>query len=83
MAIELRRWRRTSRADAEMHACKACGTPFDEATGGAPCICGQCLADQIEASLMLQLLGPRKPARRAGELRAPEVPESESERRTA
>jgi hypothetical protein len=46
-------------------------------------VCGQCLADQIEASLMLQLLGPRKPAKRADELREDAVVAPVPERRTA
>lgn len=48
-----------------MRYCTECGGPFREAPGWAPGLCGQCLADKIEASLMLQLLGPRKPAKRA------------------
>jgi hypothetical protein len=51
-----------------MRACTECGTPFQEAAAWAPGVCGQCLADRIEASLMLQLLCQRKPAKRAEDL---------------
>ena len=51
-----------------MRQCTECGTPFQEAAGWAAGVCGQCLADRIEASLMLQLFGPRKPAKRADDL---------------
>jgi hypothetical protein len=66
-----------------MPVCGECGTPFHEATGWVPGVCGQCLGDQIEAHLMLQLLGPRKGAKRADEWRGPEVAEPVPERRTA
>jgi hypothetical protein len=66
-----------------MAVCTECGSAFQEASGWAPGVCGQCLADQIEASLMLQLLGPRKPAKRADELPEPEVAEPVPERRRA
>jgi hypothetical protein len=66
-----------------MHPCTECGTPFQEAAGWAPGVCGRCLADQIEASLMLQLLGPRKPAKRADEYRESEVATMSERRHTA
>lgn len=66
----------------DMRECTDCGTRFRETAAWAPGVCGQCLADRIEASLMLQLLGPRKPAKRAGELSG-ETAEQEQERRSA
>ncbi len=66
-----------------MRDCSECGKPFREASGWAPGRCGQCLADQIEASLMLQLLGPRKPAKRAEDYREDEPAATTSERRSA
>jgi hypothetical protein len=56
-----------------MRECTECGSPYHEAAGWSPGVCGQCLADQIEASLMLQLLVPRKPAKRANEYRETEA----------
>jgi hypothetical protein len=62
-----------------MRNCTECRKPFQEVVGWARGLCGHCLADQIEASLMLELLGPRKPAKRANERR--ESVEHANERR--
>lgn len=66
-----------------MRDCTECGTSFHVVHGWAQGLCGQCLADQIEASLMLQLLGPRKPAKRAEDYRADDQPAESTERRSA
>ncbi len=65
-----------------MRQCTECGTPFQEAATWVRGVCGQCLADRVEAGLMLQLFGPRKPAKRAEEL-AQSEDEAAQERRSA
>lgn len=52
-----------------MTICPECGSQFAPSPAWPDSHCGQCIADRVEASLLLALRVTRKPAKRATDIR--------------